>query len=310
MKNQFYIRNSTNQKVPDDHLHLVNSKILQAFPPSDSLRQRLKDTRGLTDNQIDMFIANPIDRASVVGKVLSTGGVQPDDLLYVPGFYLDEESGGTGEDAIKFKTYLNTDCVIAVRNETGKVVALQARLKATDSSPRYLWYSSKGRPGGATSGAPMGVVPGKRCRMARQDLRIAVCEGFFKAAAIARTLDVDYAVFSSGIQNTSPFSKLVRRLARRKPFSLLIVPDMDFLTNREVMKAYAKLTGGAMQLTKDVSVLAWPVRFGKGFDVMLAAGGLAHWRMRPGAKLRDALHKEATRLGSPTLMDYIENCFY
>ena len=309
MSNQYYIRNSTNQKAPDDRLNLVNSKIMQAFPPSDSLRQSLKDTRGLTDEQIDMFIASPINAASVVEDVLAAGDIQANDLLGVPGIYLDKQSGTTGKGAIKFKTYTNTDCVIAVRNETGKVVALQARLKATDSGPRYLWYSSKGRPGGVTSGAPMGVVPGKRSRKDGQELRIAVCEGFFKAAAIARTLDVDYVVFCSGIQNTSPFSKLVHRLARRKPFSLLIVPDMDFLTNREVMKAYAKLTGEAMQLTRDVSVLAWPVRFGKGFDDMLAAGGLAHCRMRPAAKFRDALYNEAARLGSTTLMDYIENCF-
>lgn len=300
-------------KANPDRLDRIYSKIVAVSRPDDALQETLTNVRGMTEKQINAFIAAPIDNRTIVQKILKDGSIEPKDLLGVPGFYLDKASASVIQSGdMKFKYHPNTECVIAVRDEAERIIALQSRVRHPDGGPRYFWYSSKNMPHGATPGAPMGVVPGKRLRNGRGEyhLRIAVCEGFFKAAAIARSLDVDYVVFASGIQNTSPFLNLIRRLAYGKAVSILIVPDMDFLTNKEVMKAYAKLVAYALDITQDVTVLAWPAALGKGYDDVLLSGNGSCCRVLPVGRFRDALCNEAARIGDPKLMGYINNRFH
>lgn len=301
-------------KANPDRLDRVYSKIMQVCRPGDALRETLTNVRGMTEEQIEDFIAAPIDNRTIVQKILEDGSFEPRDLLGVPGFYLEEMPGGRlCPENIKFKYHPNTECVIAVRDEEDRIIALQSRVRYSNSGCRYFWYSSAGEIYGVSSNSPLGIVHGKGLmdRKPGQPFRIAVCEGFFKAAAIARSMDIDCVIFANGIQNTSPLLGLLQWIVCTwKCLSILIVPDMDFLTNKEVMKAYAKLTSTALSITKDVKVLAWPVELGKGYDDVLLSGGGGHCKVRPVSSFRDSLCNEAARIGDPKLMNYINNYFH
>lgn len=301
-------------KANPDRLDRIYSKIMAVSRPSDALRKTLASMRGLTEEQIEDFIAAPIDNRTIVQKILDDGSFEPRDLLGVPGFYLTEvPNGRLCPENIKFKYHPNTECVIAVRDEEDRIIALQSRTRYSNSGCRYIWYSSAGEIYGVTSNSPLGIVPGKGLteRKTGQPFRIAVCEGFFKAAAIARSMDIDCVIFANGIQNTSPLLGLLQRIVCIwKHLSILIVPDMDFLTNKEVMKAYAKLTSTVLNITKDVTVLAWPAALGKGYDDVLLSGNGGCCRVLPVSRFRDALCNEAARKGDPKLMDYINNYFH
>lgn len=297
-------------KASKKQIDRVYSDLKKVCPPDDALREVVKKTRGLTDEQIDEFIIGPINNRTIVKEILALGNIQPKDLLGVPGFYLDK----TGNEPIcpediRFVYLPDSQYVIAIRDDD-RIIALQSRVRGSNSNSRYLWISSKDRPYGASSGAPMGFVSGKNLLTWKpgQPIRIAVCEGFFKAAAIARTLDVECVLFACGVQNTSSFLDTVLQVTRERPVSILIVPDMDFLTNPNVVRAYAKLAGFALELTKDVSVLAWPTECGKGYDDVLARGFSGCCAVRPVDKFLDALRMVAKRSGDPSLLNYINNC--
>lgn len=301
-------------KADPDRLDRIYSKVMAVSRPGDALRETLTIVRGMTEEQINAFIAAPIDNRTIVQKILEDGSIEPKDLLGVPGFYLEKmPDGRLCPEDIKFKYHPNTECVIAIQDEEDRIIALQSRTRYSNNGCRYIWYSSAGEIYGVSSNSPLGIVPGKGLteRKSGQPFRIAVCEGFFKAAAIARSMDIDCVIFANGIQNTSPLLGLLQRIVCIwKRLSILIVPDMDFLTNKEVMKAYAKLTSTALSITKGVTVLAWPAALGKGYDDVLLSGNGGCCRVRPVSKFRDALCNEAARKGDPKLMGYINNYFH
>lgn len=113
--------------------------------------------------------------------------------------------------------------------------------------------------------------------------------------------------FACGVQNTISFLNTVLQVTHGKPISILIVPDMDFLTNHNVARAYATLAGFVLELTKDVSVLAWPTKCGNGYDDVLAGGFGSCCAVRPVDNFLDALHMMAPRSGDSSLMNYINN---
>jgi len=103
-----------------------------------------------------------------------------EELLTVPGFF--EEEG-------VLRLMQATDRIaIFVKNKDNKIIAVQLRSILEDAENKYIMLSSKNN----AANMGLGFVPGD------ENSKIALCEGYFKAQALAK---LGYAVFYlQGIQ--------------------------------------------------------------------------------------------------------------
>lgn len=281
----------------------IYSKIAWEYCPDKALWDKLQIERGLTDDQILTSIMYPIED-DVVTRVLADGKFDAADLIGIPGFYKEgPESSPPTPENVKFKTQSNVDYVIIVRDEEGRILGLSARYKGYSS--RYGWYSSKNYPSGVTSGAPMGVLEG----LGYDDdyvVRIAVCEGFFKGAAVARTMNVDYVIYASGVQNTASMVSIITRLAQGCKTAIVIVPDTDCWCNPAVMRADIKMIRYAQEVSTDITVAAWCDKYGKGYDDVVLAGKQHKIVLRPAEAFLATAHEWAEQQEDEKLVSQIE----
>ena len=247
----------------------VYSRLSEIYPVAPDIRTELKNTRGLTDQQIDQHIIAP-PQGDVVARLLDSG-LQPSDLIGVPGFYGDFRGGN-----ILFKGQRNVQYVICNRGPDGEINGLIAKFNCLDT--RYGWYSSKNLPGGVTSGAPAGVVLGRK---KHRKVRIAICEGFFKACAIARTTSSDYVIYVNGIQCSADIYPYIEQLTAGQPATVTIVPDTDVWDNLAVMGGTIRIIERVAEQTQDIQVAIWPLSCGKGYDDVIAHGHIGKIRVEP-----------------------------
>lgn len=178
-----------------------------------------------------------------------------DDFENVPGFFKRADSWRLNIDAAP--GYL-----IPARDVEGRIQGLQIR---RDRGVRYLWISSAGRPGGASSGAPV--------HFARPDLyrgeSVILTEGGLKADVIAHLLGVA-VVAVAGV--TSFGEELGLALRRDLPglAKVQVAFDADWREKAPVAKALRRAARILTRAGLDVEVLTWDPAH-KGLDDHLLA---------------------------------------
>lgn len=259
----------------------VYQAIAAACPPDDDLRRRLKADRGMTDAEIDRDIIGPIPHGIV--DMLIERGITEDDMIGVPGFFRDPESG-----IVKFARQA-VDYGIIVRGIGGRIVGLMA--KYSDSGHKYGWYSSARYHMGVSSGAPAGYLgfldlPGEwddeRGDVDQSNTGlgkrapIMVCEGYHKAATVRRTWGLR-CIYVSGIQSTGGVGMMIDDITQEYGCyaRVIVAPDTDCLDNPQVMAGTLRLIDRIVStgMIEWLRIAMWDIDLGKGSDDAIRAAG-------------------------------------
>lgn len=172
----------------------------------------------------------------------------------VPGFWRDEKgwrlSGPPG-------------ILVPFRDFENRIVGLQVR--RDEGSPKYVWLSSAGKPGGAAARAVLHVAGWKPC-----PARVWVTEGPLKA---------DYSAWKLGEPVLAiPGAALWRRagvvpaLLERGADRVVVAYDADWRDKKPVRQAMHALASALELAGFEVRVAVWPQEF-KGLDDLLKSGG-------------------------------------
>ena len=260
----------------------VYQAIAAACQPDDDLRRKLQSERGMTDDEISRDIIAPIPHGIV--DMLIERGITEEDMIGVPGFFQDPESG-----AVKFMRQ-GVSYGIIVRDAGGRIVGLMAKYDNSDGH-KYGWYSSARRNMGISSGAPAGYLdfldlPGEwdeeigdviqdTASLGRR-APIIVCEGYHKAATVRRTWGLR-GIYVSGIQATGGVGQLIKQIALTDGCYLraIVAPDTDCLINPQVMAGTLHMIDQIVSTgyAEWVRIATWDPHLGKGIDDVIRTAG-------------------------------------
>ena len=209
--------------------------------------------RGLTAESIelnDYATAPRSERAPEIAHQLA----RDFDLRHVPGFY--QEQG-------RWKMVnLGSGFYVPVRDTRGRIRGLQ--LRRDHGSPRYLWLSSPGRPGGSSSGAP---VHFSAPHLIRNTHEAIITEGALKADVISQCLD-RAVIALAGVNSFS--EQFARLLTESLPelHHVQLAYDQDWREKHQVRLALFRLLRSLRSSGLSVLVSTWPRHF-KGYDDFL-----------------------------------------
>lgn len=246
-------------------------RIYRAF--FDSLRLKEKhrkqlERRGLTKAQIreQSFVSMPASRgrARFVREMCEFYNIQGDELAGVPGFYINDYDAWTLAGA--------EGLLIPVRDGKGRIQSIQIRPDRPRGKNKYLALSSRGRKGGASAGAPAGVLlpPSWKEKLGSSD-HIWITEGIFKALALGSCFQKAVLWLpGSGMVNSA-----LEKIWLLKPKRVSIAYDCDWRTNHRVRESLVLLAQCLEELGIEVRIVGWSSEHGKGIDDALFTGEMA-----------------------------------
>lgn len=166
--------------------------------------------RGLTEEQIRRFLFRsvPKDRYGLCRLLIKMGY----DLEGVPGFYKDDKGNWT---CFGVSGYL---CPV-FDGERNILLGFQVRVDNPRDGGKYIWFASKDKPGGASSGSIPTFLPGKNQRA------IIVTEGILKATVIYSLLGGEVSVI--GVAGIKSLKGLIPYFELYKDTSTLIFEAYD-----------------------------------------------------------------------------------
>ncbi len=176
------------------------------------------------------LLKNCSDRQILAGLAIA------DDLSHnygcslerVPGFFLFE-----GRPCLR----VDYGMIIPTRNPLGQIVGIQFRKDS--GSLRYMTLSSKGLPGGVTTGISGIHFPIGNSPVWSENCKVLLTEGPLKAD-VARSL-LDYGNFAlialQGVNSTSGLRNIFRQLREAGVSRVYSALDMDKLCNANVRRA-------------------------------------------------------------------------
>jgi hypothetical protein len=245
----------TPERAPVERTHAVYTDLRRLhLVLSEQHRANLKG-RGLSDGAIEVagYRSTPPEPfASNVARALAA----THDLQGVPGFYRDGDAWRMVDAGIGF--------YVPVRDHAGRICGMQIR--RDEGTPKYLWFSSAGRAGGASSGAPVHFA---KSHLLKDADEVTITEGALKAEIAAHLLGAPVI----GVAGVSTFGDdFAANLKQRFPrlLRVLIAYDSDLWRKPEVARALERLAAQLTRARFSVRVRTWSDRF-KGFDDYLVA---------------------------------------
>lgn len=251
------IADSQERRAPEEVLDRAYRLLLAALPLSDRHLLHLLTVRGLSPEAVAIaeyrtMPASPVRRelaAEAVARELSPDGV--------PGFWQQPDGSWT-------LTELPGLC-IPVRDWAGRIRGIQVRRDRGE--PRYMWLTSRGRPGGAPAKAVYHVTWNGQ----PQGRRVWVTEGPLKADVAARHLgEVFVAVPGVHTWRGAGVVEDLRTVGIREA---VLAYDADQQSNPHVRRAAVEFASALQRAGLRVWVAVWPEAVAKGIDDLLLAGG-------------------------------------
>lgn len=181
----------------------------------------------------------------------------------VPGFF------AVSSEVRRWRLAGPAGLALPVRDVSGAIQALHLR---PDHGPgKYVWWSTPGRPGGASSGAPVHVAR-------RGTAVVWITEGPLKADSVAEHL----AITAVGVPGVSLWRAALPVLHALNPTMVVLALDQDAApSTAAAVAAHQAGLAAACQDHWAVAVAHWPAGF-KGVDDALAAGLAPTVRAWPG----------------------------
>ncbi len=178
------------------------------------------------------------------------------DLRGVPGFYRDAGewrmvTGGAG-------------FFVPVRGADSRIRGLQIR--RDEGKPKYIWFSSKDRAGGASPGAPVHYA---KPNLLKNVTTVTLTEGALKADIAAHIMNAP-VIAAAGVSNfgrdfAAPLKQQFPQLQ-----TIYVAFDMDFDHKEAVRRALFRLVAQLERARFSVRVRTWPPGW-KGLDDYLLA---------------------------------------
>lgn len=162
----------------------------------------------------------------------------------VPGFYRD---GGRWQ-----MVYRPSGFFIRVRDERGRVQALAQRVDEPRDGGKYIWLSSSGIEGGASTGAPAHFC---NRHLMRDAHGILITEGSLKAEIVAYLSNAPVV----GVAGTHAIAGLSERLRANFPKlrRAILAYDKDMIEKPQVLAAVNRLTAQLESAGFLVRVWTW-----------------------------------------------------
>lgn len=221
---------------------------------SEQHREALRK-RGLSDAAIEFagYRSTPPEPfASNVARSLAA----THDLHGVPGFHRDADSWRM--------VSVGNGFFVPVRDHAGRICGMQIR--RDEGAPKYLWFSSANRTGGASSGAPISFA---KSHLLKDSDEVTVTEGALKADITAHLLNAPVigiaGVATFGEDFAANLKQWFPRLRR-----VACAFDMDVWHKPQVAAALDKLITQLERATFTVRVRTWAEKH-KGIDDYLVA---------------------------------------
>lgn len=215
------------------------------------MRRELPDTAAARN----LYASLPQTSAKILDVCRELAGGY--DLTNVPGFFRDYE--GRWAFAARQSGYF-----VPVRDVRGRIQACQIR---QDSGTRYIWFSSRDRKEGASSGAPVHFTRPWRVNSTGEAV---ITEGALKADVIAEAIDACVVAVPGVCSFKEDFGRTLKReLPRLRRVFLAF--DSDWRVKPQVERALLRLLNSVERAGLPGAFLDWDGP--KGLDDLLSEGG-------------------------------------
>lgn len=214
---------STN-RADSDTRHQTYSMLLSLLNLANPHREHLL-ARGFLQEQIDTFKYKSVPAFGQQGlctKLLQSGCT----LDGVPGFFKDN-----GEWYVKLKA---PGILIPVCGIDGKIVGMQIRLNTPINGRKYIWFSSNGLDGGASSGSPIHFAGDPTAK------RIYVTDGSLKGTVAHITSNRTF-ICLPGVKSFGGLDDLLLCLKANGATEAVEAFDINKLTDKQTNESAAML---------------------------------------------------------------------
>lgn len=225
--------------------------------------------RGLSEAQIKYFgfrtaPTHKEQHTRIINKLLFYGY----KLEGVPGFFKDK-SGRWNYNLFRFTSGI----LIPMMSIDRKIQGFQIRLDNPREGNKYLWFSSKNKAQGLSSGSPAHITNPLE---SNSNPVIYLTEGGLKAD-IACALSGKSFIGVAGVNNQSDLPELFRNLKQLGVNRIVDCFDRDCEYNEQVEKARRKLKIKVSKAGLIYTRMSWDNRY-KGIDDYMAAHEKREWK--------------------------------
>ncbi len=224
--------------------------------------------RGLSEAQIKYFgfrtaPTHKEQHTRIINKLLFYGY----RLEGVPGFFKDK-SGRWNYNLFRFTSGI----LIPMMSIDRRIQGFQIRLDHPREGNKYLWFSSKNKVQGLSSGSPAHITNPLE---SNSNPVIYLTEGGLKAD-IACAISGKTFIGVAGVNNQSELPELFKKLKQLGVKRIVDCFDRDCEYNEQVEKARRKLKSKVLKAGLIYTRMSWDNRF-KGIDDYMAAHEKREW---------------------------------
>ncbi len=238
------------KRASADHVAGVLTTLLRKHLTLGERHRAALLARGLSGREIERngYRSAPTpDEGDRIARGLSDFGLDG-----VPGFFMQ---GGEW----RMRDY-GDGIFVPIRDAQMLVVGCQIR--RDEGSPRYIWFSSAGKPHGTSSGAPVHFA---RPHLLHGSSEVLITEGALKADICAYFLNQP-VIAAAGVSCFG--ADFAANLKAKFPNleTAYLAFDTDFQHNDGVKESLFRLADELQAAGLRAQVRAWPARMGKGID--------------------------------------------
>jgi hypothetical protein len=245
------------ERASADHVAGVLTTLLRRHLTLDERHRAALRARGISEGEIERngYASAPTtDDGDRIAR-----GLSDFNLDGVPGFH---KYGGEW----RMRDF-GAGIFVPVRDEHLRIVGCQIRRDdVADGQPKYIWFSSTGKPHGTSSGSPVHYA---RPHLLHDASEVMLTEGALKADITAHFLNAP-VMAAAGVSNFGQDFAENLKAKFPKLKTCLVAFDSDWRVKPQVKAALEKLMRGLSGAGFRVKVRTWPPQH-KGIDDYLLA---------------------------------------
>jgi hypothetical protein len=244
------------KRADSTSIHQTYSMLLSLLSLANTHKEQLM-TRGLSSDDIAKIgyrSVPPFGQQDLCRRLIESGCA----VEGVPGFFKVVDDSGTWNGVWDLKLRA-PGILIPVHGIDGKIAALQIRLNKSVNDRKYIWFSSTGKIGGASSGSPIHFVGDPTAK------RVYVTEGPLKGTIAHKLTQYSFICLPSA-NSMGQLDELLICLKSNGVTEIIEALDKDKETNIHIATAAAKLRDRLSSFGFKVKSAVWDEKDLKGVD--------------------------------------------